>query len=144
MTEIPNAQADRPLAAAVCSIDSLPTAGTRSLTQSAIDCPLIAVNVSRAGPRVGLSRATCACLIDLPEKSVPRAESLGLAEPDTSSELVPVAGANPGANGTNDFARQADECGQAAGELKRIAAIPIIRYRYRGTKIPTPWVLEHT
>jgi hypothetical protein len=49
--EIPNAQADRPLAAAVCSIDSLPIAGTRSLTQSAIDRPLIAVNVSRAGPR---------------------------------------------------------------------------------------------
>ena len=25
-------------------------------------------------------------------------------------------------------------------ELKRIAAIPIIRYRYRGSKIPSPWV----
>ena len=29
-------------------------------------------------------------------------------------------------------------------ELKRIAAIPIIRYRYRGGKIPTPWVMQHT
>ena len=33
-----------------------------------------------------------------------------------------------------------------AGEikLKRIAAIPIVRYRYRGSKIPSPWVLHHT
>jgi RNA-directed DNA polymerase len=29
-------------------------------------------------------------------------------------------------------------------ELKRIAAIPIIRYRYRGSKIPTPWVTQPT
>ncbi len=29
-------------------------------------------------------------------------------------------------------------------ELKRIAAIPIVRYRYRGGKIPSPWVLQHT
>ncbi len=29
-------------------------------------------------------------------------------------------------------------------ELKRIAAIPIIRYRYRGSKIPSPWVLHNT
>ena len=29
-------------------------------------------------------------------------------------------------------------------ELKRIAAIPIIRYRYRGSKIPSPWALHHT
>jgi RNA-directed DNA polymerase len=26
-------------------------------------------------------------------------------------------------------------------ELRRIAAIPVTRYRYRGTKIPTPWTL---
>jgi|ERR1022692_2366201 RNA-directed DNA polymerase len=25
-------------------------------------------------------------------------------------------------------------------ELKRISAIPVIRYRYRGSKIPSPWV----
>jgi RNA-directed DNA polymerase len=25
-------------------------------------------------------------------------------------------------------------------ELRRIAAIPVSRYRYRGNKIPTPWV----
>jgi RNA-directed DNA polymerase len=33
-----------------------------------------------------------------------------------------------------------------AGEikLKRIAAIPVIRYRYRGSKIPSPWVQEPT
>jgi RNA-directed DNA polymerase len=29
-------------------------------------------------------------------------------------------------------------------ELKRIAAIPIIRYRYRGSKIPSPWVTQPT
>ena len=29
-------------------------------------------------------------------------------------------------------------------ELKRIAAIPIVRYRYRGSEIPTPWALQHT
>jgi RNA-directed DNA polymerase len=29
-------------------------------------------------------------------------------------------------------------------ELKRIAAIPVIRYRYRGSKIPSPWVQEPT
>ena len=31
----------------------------------------------------------------------------------------------------------------AAGEIemRRIAAIPVIRYRYRGTKIPDPWTL---
>jgi RNA-directed DNA polymerase len=29
-------------------------------------------------------------------------------------------------------------------ELKRIAAIPIIRYRYRGNTIPSPWVLQPT
>jgi RNA-directed DNA polymerase len=29
-------------------------------------------------------------------------------------------------------------------ELKRIAAIPIIRYRYRGNTIPSPWVLHPT
>ena len=27
-------------------------------------------------------------------------------------------------------------------ELKRIAAIPIIRYRYRGSQIPSPWALN--
>ena len=26
-------------------------------------------------------------------------------------------------------------------EMRRIAAIPVTRYRYRGTKIPSPWVL---
>jgi len=32
----------------------------------------------------------------------------------------------------------------AAGEieLQKIAAIPVIRYRYRGSKIPNPWILE--
>ena len=29
-------------------------------------------------------------------------------------------------------------------ELKRIAAIPIARYRYRGSKTPTPWALQLT
>ena len=29
-------------------------------------------------------------------------------------------------------------------ELKRIAAIPIVRYRYRGNKIPSPWVTQPT
>jgi RNA-directed DNA polymerase len=29
-------------------------------------------------------------------------------------------------------------------ELKRIAAIPIVRYRYRGGKIPSPWTLQPT
>ena len=29
-------------------------------------------------------------------------------------------------------------------ELKRIGAIPIIRYRYRGSKIPNPWVMQPT
>ena len=29
-------------------------------------------------------------------------------------------------------------------ELKRIGAIPIVRYRYRGSKIPTPWVTQPT
>ena len=29
-------------------------------------------------------------------------------------------------------------------ELKRTAAIPIVRYRYRGSKIPTPWVTQPT
>jgi RNA-directed DNA polymerase len=29
-------------------------------------------------------------------------------------------------------------------ELKRIAAIPITRYRYRGSKIPSPWVRQPT
>ena len=28
-------------------------------------------------------------------------------------------------------------------ELRRIAAIPVIRYRYRGSKIPNPWTLNH-
>ena len=29
-------------------------------------------------------------------------------------------------------------------ELRRIAAIPVTRYRYRGSKIPSPWTLpEH-
>jgi RNA-directed DNA polymerase len=27
-------------------------------------------------------------------------------------------------------------------EMQRIAAIPVTRYRYRGTKIPSPWALE--
>ena len=27
-------------------------------------------------------------------------------------------------------------------ELKRIGAIPIVRYRYRGSKIPNPWVTQ--
>jgi RNA-directed DNA polymerase len=27
-------------------------------------------------------------------------------------------------------------------ELKQIGAIPIVRYRYRGSKIPTPWVAQ--
>ncbi|AVT36991.1 group II intron maturase-specific domain-containing protein [Plantactinospora sp. BB1] len=27
-------------------------------------------------------------------------------------------------------------------EVRRISAIPIIRYRYRGNKIPNPWVPE--
>ena len=27
-------------------------------------------------------------------------------------------------------------------ELKRISAIPIVRYRYRGSKIPNPWVTQ--
>lgn len=32
----------------------------------------------------------------------------------------------------------------AAGEIKlrRIAAIPVTRYRYRGSKIPRPWAAE--
>ncbi|MBB4938303.1 hypothetical protein FHR32_003700 [Streptosporangium album] len=29
-------------------------------------------------------------------------------------------------------------------ELKRVAAIPITRYRYRGNKIPNPWTPAHT
>jgi hypothetical protein len=29
-------------------------------------------------------------------------------------------------------------------ELKRIAAIPVIRYRYRGSKIPSPWIMQPT
>ena len=29
-------------------------------------------------------------------------------------------------------------------ELKRIGAIPIVRYRYRGSKIPNPWVTQPT
>jgi len=29
-------------------------------------------------------------------------------------------------------------------ELKRIAAIPIVRYHYRGSKIPNPWVRQPT
>ena len=29
-------------------------------------------------------------------------------------------------------------------ELKRIAAIPIVRYHYRGSKIPSPWVTQPT
>jgi RNA-directed DNA polymerase len=29
-------------------------------------------------------------------------------------------------------------------ELKRIAAIPIVRYRYRGSEIPSPWILQQT
>jgi RNA-directed DNA polymerase len=29
-------------------------------------------------------------------------------------------------------------------EFKRIAAIPVTRYRYRGGKIPSPWVPETT
>jgi RNA-directed DNA polymerase len=28
-------------------------------------------------------------------------------------------------------------------QLRRIAAIPVTRYRYRGSKIPNPWVLNH-
>jgi RNA-directed DNA polymerase len=32
----------------------------------------------------------------------------------------------------------------AAGEIKlrKISAIPVTRYRYRGSKIPSPWVPE--
>ena len=29
-------------------------------------------------------------------------------------------------------------------ELRKIAAIPVTRYRYRGTKIPTPWAAAVT
>ena len=29
-------------------------------------------------------------------------------------------------------------------ELKRIGAIPVVRYRYRGSKIPSPWVTQPT
>jgi RNA-directed DNA polymerase len=29
-------------------------------------------------------------------------------------------------------------------ELRRIAAIPVTRYRYRGSKIPNPWVQQPT
>jgi RNA-directed DNA polymerase len=29
-------------------------------------------------------------------------------------------------------------------ELRRIAAIPVTRYRYRGSKIPNPWILQPT
>jgi RNA-directed DNA polymerase len=29
-------------------------------------------------------------------------------------------------------------------ELKRTAAIPITRYRYRASNIPNPWIPEHT
>jgi RNA-directed DNA polymerase len=29
-------------------------------------------------------------------------------------------------------------------ELRRIAAIPVTRYRYRGSKIPNPWIPHHT
>ena len=29
-------------------------------------------------------------------------------------------------------------------ELRPIAAIPVTRYRYRGTKIPNPWILSNT
>jgi RNA-directed DNA polymerase len=29
-------------------------------------------------------------------------------------------------------------------ELRRIAAIPVTRYRYRGSKIPNPWILIRT
>ena len=28
-------------------------------------------------------------------------------------------------------------------ELRRIAAIPVTRYRYRGSQIPSPWAAEH-
>ncbi len=64
-------------------------------------------------------------------------EEGGLCRPSTGARAAAAKGCRPGGSSATRTTITA-----GGRELQPIAAIPVTRYRYRGSQIPSPWAAE--